>query len=153
MSEGLYDREWVESHSVGFDWFEHYILGNEGRRCEDPGMGRPHLRRSARQIKALARYWASHAVSIGHCAGGGLIRAAYSSEPRVSRSVCSPCRASAKPGAGQINFMDLGLFGIDDIYPLPRSECQPDMNSVYHGWAMLTSPLTSSRRPSFPRPS
>ena len=141
MSEGLYDREWVESHSVGFDWFEHYILGNEDGVAKTPAWAAPICGVPARQIKALARYWASHAVSIGHCAGGGLIRAAYSSEPARLEVCLLTMQGLGKPGAGQINFMDLGLFGIDDIYPLPRSECQPDMNSVYHGWAMLTEPV------------
>lgn len=141
MSEGLYDREWVESHSVGFDWFEHYILGNEDGVAKTPAWAAPICGVPARQIKALARYWANHAVSIGHCAGGGLIRAAYSSEPARLEVCLLTMQGLGKPGAGQINFMDLGLFGIDDIYPLPRSECQPDMNSVYHGWAMLTEPV------------
>ncbi len=141
MSEGLYDREWVEAHSVGFDWFEHYILGNEDGVPKTPAWAAPICGVPARQIKALARYWANHAVSIGHCAGGGLIRAAYSSEPARLEVCLLTMQGLGKPGAGQINFMDLGLFGIDDIYPLPRSECQPDMNSVYHGWAMLTEPV------------
>lgn len=141
MKEGLYDREWVEAHSVGFDWFEHYILGNEDGVPKTPAWAAPITGVPARQIKALARYWAKHAVSIGHCAGGGLIRAAYSSEPARLEVCLLTMQGLGKPGAGQINFMDLGLFGIDAIYPLPRSECQPDMNSVYHGWAMLTEPV------------
>ena len=141
MDEGLYDREWVEAHSVGFDWFEHYILGNEDGVPKTPAWAAPICGVPARQIKALARYWAKHSVSIGHCAGGGLIRAAYSSEPARLEVCLLTMQSLGKPGAGQINFMDLGLFGIDDIYPLPRSECQPDMNSVYHGWAMLTEPV------------
>ena len=141
MDEGLYDREWVEAHSVGFDWFEHYILGNEDGVPKTPAWAAPICGVPARQIKALARYWAKHSVSIGHCAGGGLIRAAYSSEPARLEVCLLTMHSLGEPGAGQINFMDLGLFGIDDIYPLPRSECQPDMNSVYHGWAMLTEPV------------
>ncbi|WP_139653289.1 molybdopterin-dependent oxidoreductase [Raoultibacter phocaeensis] len=141
MKEGLYDRAWVESHSVGFDWFERYILGGEDGVAKTPAWAAPITGVSARQIKALARYWAKHAVSIGHCAGGGLIRAAYSSEPARLEVCLLTMQQLGKPGAGQINFMDVGLFGIDDIYPFPRCELQPDMNSVYHGWAMLTEPV------------
>lgn len=141
FKEGLFDREWVEAHSVGFDWFEYYIMGKEDGVPKTPAWAEPITGVPARQIKALARYWAKHAVSIGHCAGGGLIRAAYSSEPARLEVCLLVMQGLGKPGAGQVNFMDLGLFGIDDIYPLPRSECQPDMNSVYHGWAMLTEPV------------
>ena len=140
MTEGLFDRDWVVERSVGFDWFEYYILGKEDGIPKTPAWAAPICGVPARQIKALARYWAQHAVSIGHCSGGGFIRAAYSTEPARLEIALLVMQQLGKPGAGQMNFMDVGLFGIDDIYPLPRSECQPDLSSVYHGWAMLTTP-------------
>lgn len=141
FDEGLFDRAWVEERSVGLDWFEYYIMGNEDGVPKTPAWAAPITGIPARQIKALARYWAKHAVSIAHCAGGGLIRAAYSSEPARLEVALLVMQGLGKPGAGQINFMDLGLFGIDAIYPLPRSVCQPDLNSIYNGWAMLTEPV------------
>ncbi len=140
ISEGLYDKDFVATHSVGFDWFERYIMGGEDGEPKTPAWAAPITGITARQIKAFARYWATHAVSIAHCAGGGLIRGPYSSEPARLEVALLTMQGLGKPGAGQVNFMDWGLFGIDEIYPLPRSKCMPDLASVYNGWAMLTLP-------------
>ena len=141
IKEGIYDKDYIATHSVGFDEFENYIMGGEDGVPKTPKWAAPITGISERQIKALARYWAKHVVSIAHCAGGGLIRAAYSSEPARLEVALLAMQGLGKPGAGQINFMDWGLFGIDEIYPLPRSACQPDLSSVYNGWAMLTYPV------------
>ncbi len=141
ITEDTYDKEYLATHAVGFEDFKDYILGVEDGVPKTPKWASPITGISERQIKALARYWATHVVSIAHCAGGGLIRAAYSSEPARLEVALLAMQGLGKPGAGQINFMDWGLFGIDEIYPLPRSACQPDLSSVYNGWAMLTYPV------------
>lgn len=141
IKEGTYDKKYAATHSVGFEDFEAYIMGKEDGVAKTPKWAAPITGITERQIKALARYWGKHAVSIAHCAGGGLIRAAYSSEPARLEVALLAMQGLGKPGVGQINFMDWGLFGIDEIYPLPRSACQPDLSSVYNGWAMLTYPV------------
>lgn len=141
LTEGTYDKEYIATHAVGFDDFKDYILGIEDGVAKTPKWASPITGITERQIKALARYWGKHAVSIAHCAGGGLIRAAYSSEPARLEVALLAMQGLGKPGVGQINFMDWGLFGIDEIYPLPRSACQPDLSSIYNGWAMLTYPV------------
>jgi trimethylamine-N-oxide reductase (cytochrome c) len=140
MKEDAFDRAYIDTHSIGFDWFEYYILGKEDGVPKTPKWAEPLTGIPSRTIKALARYWAKHAVSIAHCAGGGYIRGSYSSEPARLEVALLAMQGLGKPGAGQINYMDWGLFGIDAIYPLPRSACQPDLSSVYNGWAMLTLP-------------
>ena len=107
MTEGLFDREWVVERSVGFDWFEYYILGKEDGIPKTPAWAAPICGVPARQIKALARYWAHHAVSIGHCSGGGFIRAAYSTEPARLEIALLVMQQLGKPGAGQMNFISM----------------------------------------------
>jgi trimethylamine-N-oxide reductase (cytochrome c) len=141
ITEDLFDRDFVNSHSVGFDWFERYIRGGEDGIAKSPAWAADICGIPARQIKALARYWAKHTVSIAHCSGGGLIRGPYSTEPARLEVALLTMQGLGKPGAGQVNYMDWGLFGIDAIYPLPRSVCQPDLSSVYNGWAMLSTPV------------
>ncbi|MEG1493670.1 MAG: molybdopterin-dependent oxidoreductase [Gordonibacter sp.] len=136
ITEDLYDKEYIASHSVGFDWFERYIMGGEDGESKTPAWAATITGIPARQIKALARYWAKHTVSVAHCAGGGLIRAAYSTEPARLEVALLAMQGLGRPGTGQINFMDWGTFGIDEIYPLPRSMCQPDLSSIYNGWAL-----------------
>ena len=115
IKEDSYDKDYVATHCVGFDEFKDYIMGVEDGVPKTPKWASPITGIPERQIKALARYWAAHSVSIAHCAGGGLIRAAYSSEPARLEVALLAMQGLGKPGAGQINFMDWGLFGIDEL--------------------------------------
>ncbi|MDR3052993.1 MAG: molybdopterin-dependent oxidoreductase, partial [Coriobacteriales bacterium] len=81
IKENLYDKEYVETHSVGFDWFERYVMGGEDGVPKTPKWAEGKCGVPARQIKALARYWAARNVTICHCNGGGYIRSAFSTEP------------------------------------------------------------------------
>lgn len=141
MVEGTYYKEHQETHAVGFDWFQRYILGGEDGVPKTPKWAEPITGIPARQIKALARYWASHNVSVAHCSGGGYIRSAYATEPARLEVALLTMQGLGRSGTGQLNFMDWGLFGIETYYPLPRSKVIPDLNSVYNGWAMRTLPV------------
>lgn len=81
MTEGTYEKEYVDTHSIGFDWFEYYVLGNEDGVAKTPEWAEPICGLPAYRIKALARYWANHNVSIAHCNGGSFIRSAFATEP------------------------------------------------------------------------
>ena len=39
ITEGTYDKEYIATHSYGFEKFEDYVLGQRGRGPQDPGLG------------------------------------------------------------------------------------------------------------------
>ena len=65
MTEGLFDKDYVDTHSVGYDWFEYYILGNEDGQPKTPEWAAPICGVPSRQIKALAHEWAREAHKHG----------------------------------------------------------------------------------------
>lgn len=81
ITEGTYYKSYVDTHTIGFDWFERYVLGGEDGVPKSPKWAEGKCGVPSYTIKALARYWAKHAVSIAHADGGGMIRSPFSAEP------------------------------------------------------------------------
>ena len=112
ITEGTYDKEYVATHSVGFDKFEDYVLGKEDGVPKTPAWAAEITGVPAWTIKALARDWASrrtshrarqrrllHPRSVRHRAGAAGGRAARA------------CRASADPARHQVKMIEWGIFG------------------------------------------
>lgn len=133
MTEGTYDQEYLDTHSVGYDWFEYYVLGEEDGIPKTPEWAEDKCGIPAYRIKALARYWASHNCSTGHCNGGSYIRAAFSHEPARLEVYLLAMQALGHPGRNYVKFLDWTLFGMPTLYPLPCAEVLPSLGSVYHG--------------------
>ena len=85
-------------------------------------------------IKAFARYWAKHAVSIAHCNGGSYIRSCYAHEPARLEVALLGMQGLGKPGANQFKFIEWTLYGMDTVTPLPPSVEIPDCSPAYRGW-------------------
>lgn len=119
---------------MGFEYLERYVMGqSDDMTPKTPEWAAEKCGVPAYKIRALARYWAKHAVSIVHCNGGGLIRAAYSHEPARLEIALLTMQNLGKPGAHQATFTDMGVMG-DDANPLPPSETTPSQAGAYHGW-------------------
>jgi molybdopterin guanine dinucleotide-containing S/N-oxide reductase-like protein len=81
ITEGTYDKEYVATHTVGFDKFSDYVLGNRDAVAKTPEWASPKCGVPVWTIKALARKFAKNTTAIAHYFGGGMIRGPYSSEP------------------------------------------------------------------------
>ena len=81
LMEGTYDKEYVTTHTFGFDKFQEYVLGKEDGIAKTPAWAAPITGVPEWTIKALARDWASRRTSITHGNGGPGIRSSYSTEP------------------------------------------------------------------------
>ena len=81
ITEETYDKDYVATHTVGFDKFKDYVLGKEDGVPKTPEWASKKCGIPVWTIKALARQWASKRTSIAHYCGGGKIRGAFSSEP------------------------------------------------------------------------
>ncbi|MDJ1650334.1 MULTISPECIES: molybdopterin-dependent oxidoreductase [Gordonibacter] len=120
MTEGLYDRSYIDTHAVGFDWFEYYVLGREDGVPKTPKWAEEKCGVPSRRIKALARYWAQHNVSIAHCNGGGYIRSCFSHEPGRLEVCLLAMQAVGAPGRNQISMIEWGLYGQQNLLTCPR---------------------------------
>ena len=101
ISEGTYDKEYVATHTYGFEKFADYVLGKEDGIPKTPKWASPLCGVPSRIIKALAREWASKRTSIAHYLGGGTIRGAYSTEPARLAVFLLAMQGFGRPGVHQ----------------------------------------------------
>lgn len=134
FTHGWYDKEYVESHVVGLDWEEYYILGEEDGVPKTPDWAELITGIPARIIKALAKRWHKERVSIGHVNGGSYIRSCYSNNPGRFEVVLMGMQGLGKPGRNVIKFIEWGLYGMPSQCPNPKSELYPMVAAAYRGF-------------------
>jgi trimethylamine-N-oxide reductase (cytochrome c) len=81
ITEGLYKKDYVDTHVVGFDKFCDYVTGKEDDVPKTPEWASEKCGVPEWTIKALAREFAAKTTSIAHYFGGGMIRGPWSHEP------------------------------------------------------------------------
>ena len=131
ITEGTYDKSYVATHTVGFDQFSEYVLGKEDGIPKTPEWASGKCGVPEWTIKALARQWASNRTTIAHCYGGGLIRAAFSTEPARLEVLNLAMQGVGKPGINQLRMMG-DITGGDRAFPWPRAKVWPDLKKALH---------------------
>ena len=109
ITEGTYDKEYVRTHTVGFDKIKAYVMGEEDGVPKTPKWASPKCGVPVWTIKALARDWAKKTVTIGHYFGGGLARGPYSHEPARLEVVLLGMQGLGKPGVHQAQIAYTGM--------------------------------------------
>ena len=110
ITEELYDKEYVATHTVGFDKFKDYVLGKEDGIPKTPEWASHKCGVPEWTIKALAKQRASKRTST---AFGQFMRGPYGHEP-------------AKLDAALLGMQGLGKPGVNHIFPsCPRYSVQP----------------------------
>ncbi len=133
ITEGMYDKEYVATHTFGFDKFQEYVLGIEDRIPKTPEWAEKITGVPARIIKALAAEWASKRTTIAHGNGGSYIRGPYSTEPARLEVLLLAMQGLGKPGANQVKMIEWALFGNPEQHPMPRSMVIPDVMAAHQG--------------------
>jgi molybdopterin guanine dinucleotide-containing S/N-oxide reductase-like protein len=113
ITKGTYDKEYVKTHTVGFDKFADYVLGKEDGVPKTPAWASPKCGVPEWTIKALAKQFAANKTSIAHHYGGSMIRGPYSTEPARLESILLGMQGLGKPGIHQSQMSQKGM---------PRSE-------------------------------
>lgn len=131
LTEGTYEKEYLKTHSVGFENWAYYVLGGEDGIPKTPKWAEKKCHVPSYTIKALARYWAKHNVSIGHVMGGSMIRSCFSTEPARLEVCLLGMQGLGKPGRHQFLFGAWALFGKASSNPLPPGEETPVLSSAY----------------------
>ena len=113
ITEDLYDKAYIETHAVGMDKVEEYVLGKEDGVPKTPEWASKKCGVPEWTIKALAREFAAKTTSIAHYFGGGFIRGPFSHEPARLECILLGMQGLGKPGVHQ---HQLTYFG------MPRAE-------------------------------
>jgi len=103
ITEDLYDKDYVATHTVGFDKFRDYVTGKEDGMAKTPAWASPKCGVPEWTIKALAREFAARATTIAHGYGGSYIRGPYSHEPGRLEVILLAMQGLGKPGVHQCN--------------------------------------------------
>jgi trimethylamine-N-oxide reductase (cytochrome c) len=134
LTEGTYQRDYLDTHAVGFDWFEYHVMGKDDGIPKTPQWAETKCGIRSFEIKALARYWAKHRVSIVHGDGGSMIRAAFSHEPARLEVALLGMQGVGRPGANQWYHLGWGMLGLPFAQALPPSKYDPVLMGAFNGW-------------------
>jgi trimethylamine-N-oxide reductase (cytochrome c) len=134
MSEGTYERDYIATHTHGFEEYEKYVLGKEDGVPKTPAWASPLCGVPEWTIKALARQWASRTTSIAHGNGGSYIRGPYAHEPARLEVLNLAMQGVGKPGRHQVKMIEWNhKAGSAATNPLPRPEVIPNIGKAVRG--------------------
>lgn len=134
IENGWYDKEYLDTHSVGFDWIERYVMGAEDGIPKTPKWAEGKCDVPSRIIKALAKQWHFQKTSIAHCNGGSYIRSIHSHEPARMEPILMGMQGMGQPGRNITKFIEWGFFGLASNCPAPMSRYYPDVQTAYQGF-------------------
>ena len=117
LTEETYDKEYIATHTYGFDKFVDYVMGKEDGEPKTPQWATDKCGVPVYTIKALARHWAKHVCSICHGNGGSYIRGPYSSEPARLEVMLLGMQGLGKPGRHQTKMIEWNMWAKD--FPVP----------------------------------
>ena len=110
MTEGTWDKEYVATHTFGYEKFEEYVLGKEDGVPKTPAWAVEKCGVPEWTIKALARKWAKKATSISHGNGGPGIRSAYSTENGRLEVLLLAMQSLGAPGKHYVKMIEWWQF-------------------------------------------
>ena len=140
ITEGTYDQDYLDTHTIGFEMFKDYVMGKEDGIPKTPKWAAELCGVPSRIIKALAREWTSNATSIVHGNGGSYIRGPYSTEPARLEVTLLAMQGLGKPGCNQVKMMEWGFFGKTTEMPIPRPVVMPQVFACYKGFDVTKYP-------------
>lgn len=126
MKEKTYDKKYIDTHVVGFQEFEDYVLGKEDGIAKTPAWASPKCGVPEWTIKALAREWAKKATTICHGNGGSYIRGPYSTEPARLEVFLLAMQGLGKPGANYVKMLEWSFVFFNLSHsPMPTAIINP----------------------------
>ncbi len=137
FKNGTYDKEYLQTHAVGVDEFEAYVMGDADGQPKTPEWASPITGVPARVIRALAEEWASKRTTVCIGNGGPGIRGPYASEPARLQVLCLAMQGLGKPGCNQAKMIEWGLLGNPEQESPPMPSVITDLMAAYTGGTPL----------------
>ncbi len=109
LKEGIYDKEYVKTHTVGMDKVEDYVMGKEDGIPKTPEWASKKCGVPEWTIKALAREFAAKTTSIAHYFGGSFVRGPFSHEPARLECIMLGMQGLGGPGVHQSQITYTGM--------------------------------------------
>ncbi|NTU89171.1 MAG: molybdopterin-dependent oxidoreductase [Actinobacteria bacterium] len=114
FTEGLYDKEYIETHSVGIDKVKAYVLGeDEEGIAKTPAWASERTGIPEWTIKAYARNRANKVTGEVHFSSGA-VKGPYSHEPGRTQAYLLGMQGLGKPGIQQL-YMNASTIGREKI--------------------------------------
>ena len=130
ITEGTYDKEYVETHTVGFDKFRDYVLGEEDGIAKTPEWAAEKCGVPARII----RPWPGNGRPNGRpsltATAGPCIRGPYATEPARLEVMLLGMQGLGKPGANQVKMIEWGRLSDQASIPMPRASMHPPTSAL-----------------------
>ena len=108
ITEDLYDKEFIEKRTTGFDEWKAYILGEADGTPKTPDWQEAETRVPAREVRALAREWGSRKTYLGAggwgCGLGGAGRGPMGVQWARMMTILGAMQGFGRPG---VNFGNL----------------------------------------------
>ena len=148
ITEGTYYKDYVDTHTIGFDWFERLRAGQRGRHSQDPPMGRREVRGSQLHHQGVrALLGQARRVHRPRRRRRHDPLAFLCTSPPVLEIVLLAMQGLGRHGAGQLHLIEFGQFGFAEWNPMPRSQkyFERARAPTMAGWR------PSDARTSFPR--
>ncbi len=101
LTEESYDKDYIKTHTTGFESFKKYVLGQEDGQPKTPQWASEESGVPSRVIRALAREWATKKTVLSSgCRGGegGACREAYATEWARMMVLLQAMQGLGKPG-------------------------------------------------------
>ena len=132
ITEGTYDKEYIATHTVGFDKLDDYVMGREEGIPKTPEWASQKCGIPEWTIKALAREFAARRTSIAHYFGGGLIRGPFSHEPGRLEVILLGMQGLGGPGVHQcqIGYKGMPRAVIDRFNPAAQDKTHVETASM-----------------------
>ena len=113
FTEDLYDKDYIETHSIGIEKVRAYVMGEEDGIVKDPRWASERCGIAPWTIKAYARNRAQMITASVHFSSGA-IKGPYSHEPGRTHAYLLGMQGLGKPGIQQA-FMNASLIGKETI--------------------------------------
>jgi trimethylamine-N-oxide reductase (cytochrome c) len=128
--EGRYDKEYVRTHTVGFEEFERHVMGEDDGVAKTPAWAEKITNVPTHTIRALAREWAAKKTTLSVYFGGPKVRGTQSHLATRLEAYVLAMQGIGRPGR---QFLRTGApsFYKKKLAQVPRF---PDVD--FHGLAM-----------------
>ena len=119
ICEGTYDKDYIASHTIGFDAFKAHVLGEDDGIVKSALWGEAMTGIPAHTIKALAREWAVKKTTLSVYFGGPKVRGMLSHMATRMEAYVLAMQGVGKPGR---QFLRIGApsFYKKDLAQVPR---------------------------------